>query len=68
MVGVAQQDLSAHFEEFSVIESLDAGLGANWHKNWGFNDAVRRVQASQSGAGSGVLSKEFEHGRSLHGK
>jgi hypothetical protein len=40
MIGVAEDDLGAHFAEFARVEGLDAGLGANGHEHGGVHDPM----------------------------
>ena len=61
MVSVAEEDLGAHLQQLAVVEGLDARLGAHRHEDRRFDDAMRRVQAAQSGTRRRILGKEFEH-------
>lgn len=54
VVGVAEENLRAHFEQFAGVQSLDTGLGADRHEDRGVDDATGGRESSQAGAGSGI--------------
>jgi len=61
MVGVAENDLRAHLEEFARVEGLNAALCADGHEHGRFNDAAGGREASEAGAGRRVGLEQFVH-------
>ena len=61
MIGVAEDDLGAHFAQFARIDGFDAALGADRHEDRGVDRAVRSGQTAEAGAGGGIGFEEFEH-------
>jgi hypothetical protein len=55
VIGVAQDDLSAHLFQFARVERLDAGLGAHRHEHGRVNHSVCRRQPAQAGLSRRVI-------------
>ena len=52
MVGVAEDNLSPHFQQFTRIERLDAALRPNGHKHGSIDDAMGGREAAKAGPGT----------------
>src|ERR1700690_2963240 len=61
VIGVAEDDLRAHLEQFARVERLHAGLGADRHEHRRIHDAMRRGQFSQARPGVRIRFEQFKH-------
>ena len=61
MIGVAENDLRAAFQQFTRVHRLHAGLGADRHVHGRFHHAVRGGQPSQARLGGGIGFEQFVH-------
>ncbi len=52
VIGVAEDDLSAHLAQFAGIQSFDAALRSDGHEDRGIHDSVRRCEAAQARFGT----------------
>ena len=58
VIGVAENDLRAELLEFERVQGFDRSLGADWHEDRCFDDAVRQAQDSASRGAGWVGRKE----------
>ncbi len=61
VVGVAEDDLRAHLQQFARVERLDAGLRADGHEHRRVHDAVRGGQFSEARFGRRIGFEQFKH-------
>lgn len=62
VVGVSEDDLGVDHVEVIGVEGFDRALGADGHKDWGFDNTVRGSETTAAGLGVGIGGEEFEHG------
>jgi hypothetical protein len=61
MIRVAEDDLSAHFQQFARVECFDAGLRPDGHEYRGFHDPVGGVQFPEPRFGLRIGLEELKH-------
>src|SRR6266542_2337046 len=60
MIGVAEQDLTAHLPQVSRQHRFDGSLRSDRHEARRFDSAVGRHEATKAGIGIGIFSDDGE--------
>ena len=61
VVGIAEDDLGAHFAEFAGVEGLDGGLRADGHEGGGVHGAAGGAEHAEARLSVRVGFEEVEH-------